>query len=92
MNTSEKFLRFAAECEFMAEYTHISRTKLYGVRWLRGGYIALNCLIANAPRHTTVVPQSKSKTRSQLGSLTPGEAEAKNATVAGEADKPGESP
>ena len=58
MNTSEKFLRFAAECEFMAEYTHISRTKLYGVRWLRGGYIALNCLIANAPRHTTVVPQS----------------------------------
>jgi hypothetical protein len=39
MNTSEKFYRFAAECEFMAELTHNPENKTVwrrmAERWLR---------------------------------------------------------
>jgi len=39
MNTSEKFLRFAAECEFMAQFTHNPKNKTawrdLAERWLR---------------------------------------------------------
>ena len=39
MNTSEKFLRFAAECEFMAQFTHNPKNKSVwsdmAERWLR---------------------------------------------------------
>jgi len=39
MNTSEKFLRFAAECEFMAQFTHNPKNKTVwsdmAERWLR---------------------------------------------------------
>ena len=65
MNTSEKFLRFAAECEFMAEFTHNPENKTVwsemAERWIH----CAELLIANAP----VVPPSNIETRSQLGSL-----------------------
>ena len=39
MNTSEKFLRFAAECKFMAQFTHNPKNKTVwnemAERWLR---------------------------------------------------------
>ncbi len=39
MNASEKFLRFAAECEFMAKFTRNPKNKAawtnMAVRWLR---------------------------------------------------------
>jgi hypothetical protein len=39
MNTSEKFLRFAAECEFMAKFTHNPKNKTIWTnmaeRWIR---------------------------------------------------------
>ena len=39
MNTSERFLRFAAECEFMAQFTHNPKNKTVwsdmAERWLR---------------------------------------------------------
>jgi hypothetical protein len=39
MNTSEKFLRFAAECKFMAQFTHNQKNKTVwsdmAERWLR---------------------------------------------------------
>ena len=39
MNTSEKFVKFAAECEFMAKFSHIPENKALwkrmAERWLR---------------------------------------------------------
>jgi hypothetical protein len=82
MNTSEKFLTFAAECELMAEFTMAER-------WLHCAELFDR---QRSAAHYGSFHKATSKTRLQLGSLTPGEAEAKNATVAGEAGKPGESP
>ena len=92
MNTSEKFLRFAAECEFMAEFTHNAENKTV---WSEMAERWLHCAELFDRQRSAAHYGSSTKqhrTRSQLGSLTPGEAEAKNGTVAGEAGKPGESP
>jgi len=66
MNTSQKFLRFAAQCEVMAQLSHDPENKTVwsemAAKWQRDGYGALPWLIAKALRRTTVaLPNNRKK-------------------------------
>jgi hypothetical protein len=54
MNPSEKFLRFAAECELTAKFTHSPENKTSGRGWRRDGSAAPSCMIK---RHRRRAPR-----------------------------------
>jgi hypothetical protein len=62
MNTSQKFLRFAAECEIMAQFSHDPENKTVWSDMAERWYGALPWLIAEALRRTTVArPNNRKK-------------------------------
>jgi len=53
MNLSEKFRRFAAECEAMSKFARSPEIKLPGTRWQQDGFCSLNWRMTAIPRRST---------------------------------------
>jgi hypothetical protein len=80
MDTSEKFLRFAAEGEFMAEFTHSPENKTV---WSEMAERWLHCAeLFDRQRSAAHYGSSAKQNRKPVHT---GEAEAKDGTVVGEA-------
>ena len=79
MNTSEKFLRFAAECEFMARFTHNPENKTVwsdmAERWLRCAELFDR---QSSSAHCDSSTKRRREPAHNWGSLTPGQTEAEN--------------
>ena len=58
MNTSERFQRFAAECEFMAKLTASPENQMVGVEWQSDGFNVLNCMDGNNPQFALLAQRS----------------------------------
>jgi hypothetical protein len=52
MNTSDRFLRFAAECEVMAKFSRTPENRLSGAGWQNDGFAAPSLWTAKIRRAT----------------------------------------
>jgi len=66
MDASERFVRFAAECELMVKFTPVLRQDPYGVAWRRDGCDVLNWSSGNTRLRTGWFNGAASNTRSNL--------------------------
>jgi len=65
MDTTDQFLRFAAECEVMARFTRNPENKAIGTDWPSAGCAAPSCWIANTPARSAPLRPGGSGTTSK---------------------------